>query len=116
MRVNRVTSATSVLLVTSTVDNNRVLESSCTNQLQIRLSYQAQKKGKRHTLAGSIQRLQVKDVNALHFTDEFETLETGGLFDIGRDGTGLSTGGDEVFFGLDLYSFRWLASDRKHPR
>lgn len=62
------------------------------------------RKSKQHTLAGSIQRLQVEDVNALHFTDEFETLETSGLFDIGRDGTGLSTGRDEVVFGLDRYS------------
>ena len=34
VRVNRVTGATSVLLVTSTTDNNGVLESSCKNSPQ----------------------------------------------------------------------------------
>lgn len=103
MRVDGITSATSVLLITSTVDNNGVVESSCTNQHQLHLFIDKRRESKQHTLAGSIQRPQVEDVNALHFTDEFETLETSGLFDIAGDGTGLSTGGDEVFFGLNLY-------------
>lgn len=75
------TSATSVLLVTGTVDDDGVLESS---------------------LPGGIEGPHVEDVNALHLSDEFKTLETSGLLDVGGDGTGLSTGGDEVLLGLDL--------------
>lgn len=58
------------------------------------------------TLAGGIQRTHVEDVDALHLTDELETLETGSLDVVGRDGTGLGTGGDQVILGLDLYSNR----------
>ena len=34
VRVNRVTSATGVLLITGTLDNNRVLEGSCTPHIR----------------------------------------------------------------------------------
>ena len=54
------------------------------------------------TFPTSIQRFHVEDVNALHFTEDFETLETGGLVDVGGDGTGLGSGGEEVFFCLDV--------------
>lgn len=56
-----------------------------------------------HTLAGSIKGTHVEDVNALHLSDEFQTLETGGLLDIGGNGTGLGTRSEEVILGLDLY-------------
>lgn len=82
------TSATSVLLVTGTVDDDGVLESS---------------------LPGGIEGPHVEDVNALHLSDEFKTLETSGLLDVGGDGTGLSTGGDEVLLGLDLFERKDLA-------
>lgn len=61
-----------------------------------------QKRNCTRTLAGSIQRTLVEDVDALHLTDELETLETGGLDVVGRDGTGLGTGGDQVLLSLDL--------------
>jgi hypothetical protein len=54
------------------------------------------------TLPGGIKRPHVEDVNALHLSDEFETLEAGGMLNVGRDGTGLGTWGDEVLLGLDL--------------
>lgn len=56
-----------------------------------------------HTLAGGIKGTHVEDVNALHLSDELQTLETGGLVDIGGNGTGLGTGGKEVLLALDLY-------------
>lgn len=56
-----------------------------------------------HTLAGGIKGTHVEDVNALHLSDEFQTLETGGLLDIGGNGTGLGTRSEEVILGLDLY-------------
>lgn len=57
-----------------------------------------------HTLAGGIQRTHVEDVDALHLTDELETLETGSLEVVGRDGTGLGTRRDQVILVLDLCS------------
>ena len=58
------------------------------------------------TLPGSIQRPHVEDVNSLHLSDKLETLETGGLLKVGRDGAGLRTGREEVLFGLDLYEWK----------
>lgn len=54
------------------------------------------------TLSGSIKRPHVEDVNTLHLSDKFETLKTGSLLNIGRDGTGFGTRGNQVFFGLDF--------------
>lgn len=59
---------------------------------------------KPHTLAGGIQGTHVEDVDALHLSDELETLETGGLEVVGRDGTGLGTRGNQVILDLDLCS------------
>lgn len=56
-----------------------------------------------HTFAGGIEGTHVEDVNALHLSDEFQTLETGGLVEIGGNGTGLSTGSEEIILNLDLY-------------
>lgn len=58
----------------------------------------------RHTLAGGIQGTHVEDIDALHLSDELQTLETGGLEVVGRDGTGLSTRGNQVLLALDLCS------------
>jgi hypothetical protein len=67
------------------------------------LRISARKFGSVHTLAGGIKGTHVEDVNALHLSDEFQTLETGGLLEIGGDCTGLSTRGEEVVLDLDLY-------------
>ena len=56
-----------------------------------------------HTLAGGIKGTHVEDVNALHLSDEFQTLETGSLIEIGGNGTGLGTGRKKVVLDLDLY-------------
>ena len=58
------------------------------------------------TLARGIKGSHVEDINALHLSDKFQTLETSGVLDVDGDGTGLSTRGDEVVFGLDLCSER----------
>lgn len=50
------------------------------------------------TFPTGIQRFHVEDVNALHFAEDFETLEAGGLVEIGGDGAGFGTRGKEVFF------------------
>lgn len=54
------------------------------------------------TFAGSIQWLHVEDINALHLSQDFETLESGRLLEIGGDGPWRSTGANEIFFGLDF--------------
>lgn len=67
----------------------------------------------RHTLAGGIKRAHVEDVDALHLSDKLQTLETGGLDVVGRDGTGLGTRGDQVLLSLDLCnSSRYLGQFR----
>lgn len=58
----------------------------------------------RHTLAGGIERAHVEDVNSLHLSDKFQTLETSGLVEIGRNGTGLGTRSEKIILDLDLYS------------
>ena len=58
-------------------------------------------------LARSVERLHVEDVDALHFTQDLETLETGRLFQICRDGAGRGAGGEEVGFALDLWVRGW---------
>lgn len=52
--------------------------------------------------ARGIKRAHVEDVNALHLAENFETLETSRLLDIGRDGAGGGTGAEKVVNGLDL--------------
>ena len=56
------------------------------------------------TLAGGIQGPHVEDVNALHLSDKFQTLETGGVLNVAGDGSGLGTGGNEVLLSVDLCS------------
>lgn len=79
--VGRIAGAASVLLVTSRLDQNRVVQSS---------------------LPRCVQRAHVEDINALHLSEDFQTLQTSGLLDIGRDGTSGSTGSDKVILGLDI--------------
>jgi len=64
------------------------------------------------TETAGIEGPHVEDVDALHLSEDFETLETGRLLGVGRDGTGLSTLGDEVLHGLD----RCAASAIDHAR
>lgn len=55
-----------------------------------------------HTSAGGVQWSHVEDINALHLSEDFESLETGGLVQIGGDGTSGGSGGKKVLFGLDI--------------
>lgn len=54
------------------------------------------------TGAAGIQRPHVEDVNPLHLAQDLDTLETSGLLEIGGDGAGLGTLGEEVILILDL--------------
>jgi hypothetical protein len=44
----------------------------------------------------------VENVNTLHLSEDFETFETGCLFEIGWHGTRLSTRWEKIRLGLDL--------------
>lgn len=81
VRVGRVAGATGKLLVTSRSDNDRVLHGS---------------------LAAGVKRAHVEDVDALHLTQDLETLKTSSLLEVGRNGTGLGTRTEEVILSLDL--------------
>lgn len=54
------------------------------------------------TLARGVQGAHVEDVDALHLAENLETLETGGLLEVGRDGSGGGTGATKVVLRLDL--------------
>lgn len=56
------------------------------------------------SLAAGVEGAHVEDVDALHLSEDFQTLKTGGLLEIGRDGAGLGTGSDEVLVDLDLWN------------
>lgn len=49
------------------------------------------------------QRAHVEDVDTLHLAQNFETLETGRLFEVRRDCAGVGTFGQQVLFGADVY-------------
>ncbi|KAK1241920.1 hypothetical protein MKX07_007743 [Trichoderma sp. CBMAI-0711] len=54
------------------------------------------------SLAARVEGAHVEDVDALHLSENLETLETGGLLEVGGDGAGLGAGAEEVVLGLDL--------------
>lgn len=60
------------------------------------------KEGSSRTLAGGIEGAHVEDVDALHLSENLETLETGGLLEIGGDAAGLGTRSVKVILALDL--------------
>lgn len=62
------------------------------------------------TEARGVERAHVEDVDAVHLAEDFETLETGRLLEVGGDGAGLGTGTEEVGLRLDLYCDCQLAA------
>lgn len=112
MRVHGIAGAAGVLLVAGAFDDNRVVEGSCALNLSDTRSTRDMRQNGRwaRTLPGSVQGPHVEDVNALHLSDELQTLETGGLLDVGRDGAGLRSGGDEVFFAFDFCRRRGISA------
>lgn len=81
MRVGGITGAAGVLLVTGRADHDGVLH---------------------RALAAGIEGTHVENIDAVHLSENLETLETGGLLQVGRDGAGLGTGSEQVLVGLDL--------------
>ena len=54
------------------------------------------------TGTAGIQRPHVEDINPLHLPQNLKTLETSRLLEIGGDGAGLGTLGEEIILALDL--------------
>jgi hypothetical protein len=98
--VGRAASAADVLLVASRVDGDGVLERAYNSSAIFYLNGACIR-----TDTAGIQRPHVEDVDSLHLSEKFQTLETSGLLEIGRDGSGLGTGREKVLRGLDLYMF-----------
>lgn len=65
--------------------------------------------------AAGVERAHVEDVDALHLTENLETLDTGGLLEIGRNGSGGGTRTEEVLLSSDLCT-RKLVSDCRKSR
>jgi hypothetical protein len=59
------------------------------------------------TFSRRIERLHVKDIDTLHLSQDFESLETSGLIQIGRDRTDCRTGTDQIILGFDLCESSW---------
>lgn len=75
------TSAASKLLITGGAEGDGVLHSAQT---------------------AGVEGTHVEDVDALHLTQDLETLQTGSLLEIGGDGAGLGARTEEVLLALDL--------------
>lgn len=56
-----------------------------------------------HTSTASIQRLHIKDIDAVHLAQDLESLQTSALLEVGRDGARRSSGWEEVRVILNLY-------------
>lgn len=56
-----------------------------------------------HTFSACVQGLHVEDVEALHLSQDLQSLETSCLLKVGRDGAGFGAGWEEVGFGFDVY-------------
>lgn len=81
VRVGREAGATSELLITGGADNDGVLHGS---------------------QAGGVQRAHVENVNTLHLAQNFQTLQTGRLLEVGGDSAGSGTRAEQIFASLDL--------------
>jgi hypothetical protein len=57
-----------------------------------------------HTLAASVQRPHVENINTLHLSEDLETLQSSRLLEVGRNGSGSGAGSEQVFLAADLYS------------
>jgi hypothetical protein len=80
--VGRRAGAAGILLVTSGADDDGVVEGAP---------------------ARSIKRPHIEDIDALHLSEYFETLDTGSLLEVGGDGAGRSTRANKVIDALDVY-------------
>ena len=130
VRVGRVAGAANVLLIAEGLDGDGVVERSCVLLAQPFPRHVGSEPcivlggalrhpllpGQTHsfvlqppnvrTLPASIKRAHVEDINTLHLSKNFETLETSSLLEIGGHGTRLSTLGEKVGLGSDLCSAR----------
>ena len=62
------------------------------------------RRGLDHTETGSVKRLHVKNVDPLHFSENLQSFETGGLFEVGGDGARFGARADQVLRVADFCS------------
>lgn len=101
------TGATTVLLLAGRSDDDRVLHRACDSSITTlaRGSIISNIRPKvRRTQSRSIKRLHIENVYALHLPEDLQSFQSGGLFEIGGDGTGLGTRSEEVVLALDICS------------
>lgn len=55
------------------------------------------------TETAGVQWPHVEDIDALHLSEDFQALQTGGLFGVGGNGTGLRTRRKQVSLARNLY-------------
>lgn len=84
VRIGRAAGAPAILLVTETLHMDRVVQCAQTVRWE---------------------RLHVENVDALHLSEDFETLQTSGLLDVGRYCTRLCTFRHQVGIGVDFCCF-----------
>jgi hypothetical protein len=113
VRIGGEAGATNVLLVTGRVDGDGVLHRACIPSA-LHHTTGSPNSGKffffllvletaLRTETAGVQWPHVEDVDTLHLSENFETLETGRLLSIGGNGTGLRTRGQKILLGLDFY-------------
>lgn len=90
VRVGWVASAASVLLITSRLDHDGVVDGS---------------------FSRSIERSHIEDIYTVHLAENFQSLQTSRLLEIGRDGSGGGTGSEQVFLGLNFAKGLHLLAD-----
>lgn len=102
VRVGGAASAASELLVAERLDGDWVFKRAWTrSHPTLALHLLARDMGVFITKTARIQRPHVKDIHTLHLAENFQTLQTRGLLEIGGDGTAWGARWDEVVFGLD---------------
>lgn len=104
VRVDWVTSAAEVLLVTERLDSDGVLKGSyiSVRPRSLKRSHATGRGGMSRTLARSIQWLHVEDIDSLHLSKNFETFETGSLLQIGGNGTWFTARWQKIVLALEL--------------
>lgn len=90
VRINREPRTAGVLLVAKRAHDDRVVE---------------------RAQPGRVQRLHVEDIDALHFPQNLEPFQAGGLFIVRRHGSGRGPGRLQIFFGFHLCAIGRKMSD-----
>ena len=98
VRVSRASGAANVLLITKRLHGDGVVERACTR------CQRSSSPGYSVPLSHLSCWHPKEDVHTLHLSENFQSLETGRLFEIGRDSTWLGSRWEKVVLILNFYS------------